>query len=218
MVKCLANWFTTSLQKKAMPAWHEFKDTVTLFHGTSGAYIDAMKSEGIKPPDKELMQYCQNIVNQYVVGQPELKNLPPEFWDKIRRDAIGIRTDIGSSITGAAIYLSPSFDTAKGYALVNADAGGEMATDVYRLIRIFCKNMNMQPPRPILKGSKPVVVEVEIPQQWMQTWRNLPQMKQDIDQFMIQNQNKQPMNVNSFEVRVTQTIPPQMIVNIHEVS
>jgi hypothetical protein len=196
--------------------WYEFQETVTLFHGTSSAFADKIRIEGIQPPDEKLEDYAARIAKPLFGG-----NVPPAVWQSLLNTINSIRKDSDINKVSNVIYLSTAYDEAASYAKAYHEVGGEIAHDVYMKAMIYSKEQGKPQPRKPLEGSKPIVVEVEVPYSWMKSYyRDLKHKKDMIDRWYDPADKgfrdyKHYMDTNAFEVRVLQPIPPSMITRIH---
>lgn len=210
--------------------WYEFKDTVTLYHGTSSALIANLQTEGLKPPEENLEEFALRILKLYKVRPSK----PLMEW--IHRYSLSLRANSSQHVhrTANVVYLAPKFKEAKGYAVSYYKYGGEMASEIWRAINVHKSKQRKLPKMepivpPIYDNAHPVVVEVAVPFQWMKTYHNLEEkyrraltywesMKdwyakhtddvRTVDDFL----NKE---ISDFEVRVEEAIPPSMIKQIH---
>lgn len=201
--------------KSWLENWHHFGNTVTLFHGTSSAFLSDIKTNGIQLPGENLETYARKLIGKIYL------TLPTEYVEKVFNSINSLRQSDLHNL-GNVIYLATSYEDAKGYADSYYELGGEIAYDVYFWIASYCKENNQPvPPKP-LAGSKPVVIEVEIPFDWMMTFYDLPKrltnLKKHWDDYDHQNYKSfdDYLKVQGgFEVRVSKPIPPQMIKSIH---
>lgn len=196
--------------------WYLFGETVVLYHGTSSALLNIIKTEGIKPPEENLEEYALRLVQRYI------KNPPPELLKKIESNALSFRKDNKFHKTSNVIYLDGSFKEAQTYAEHYFKYGGEIAYTIWRECAAWLK----QDIRPMYDSSHPIVVEVEIPWKWMETyigdlkekyrklinvWRQWDHKHHDTFSDFLKT-NVQPM-----EVRVRHPIAPRMIRQIHDI-
>jgi len=205
--------------------WWELKGTTTLFHGTSSALLPRFKEHGILPPRQDFDAYVRELFSHY------LESVDPAYLnDKIMEDlqdclngTIRYRVDRDDNFA-SVIYLSPSHDLAKRYAKSYARFGGEVSHELWSNI----KRITGYTPTVIYPDAKPIIVEVEIPTEWMklrtplpiQDW--IPHLKSlwdnnnsrfkkyfsEFGEFMD--------DVGDFEVRIEHPIPYSMIRNVHE--
>lgn len=202
--------------------WFEFKETVTLYHGTSSALVPKLKTEGIKPPDESLEAYALKIIKSYG------KEPSPPLIDWILKNSLSMRSDNPAHKTSNVIYLSPKFQQAEGYATSYYQFGGEIASEIWRAINVIESKKKGLPHMekivpPIYPDAHPVVIEVEIPYAWAKSYYDLHQ--RHLDGLKLWKSLKQPgkdktvedfmQELGDFEMRVEETIPPKMIKKVH---
>jgi hypothetical protein len=198
--------------------WWEFKDTVVLYHGTSSAFADKIKSEGLVPPGEKLEVYAEKVAKQvFPDGQ-----VPLEYWKKILSSIYNAREDSHHQVANV-IYLLSSLGEASGYAKAYYELGGEIAYDVYKWAWIYCNELKLPKPLKPLAGSKPIVVEVLVPSQWMKTYGDIRKKKEQLDHWYdpkdkgFNNYEDYMEKQSDFEVRIANPIPPEMIKKIHTI-
>jgi hypothetical protein len=148
----------------------------------------------------------------------------------IHKYAISSRANTPKHTIGNAVYLANTFNDARGYANYTHKFGGEMAADIWRAINVIeskkrgLSNMEELIP-PIYKESRPVVLVVEIPHEWMKTYYDLEEKYKDalkyFDAWKFQYTSLHDYlskEISHFEIRVDQTIPASMIKEIHELN
>lgn len=206
--------FKTWLEQK----WHNFGSDITLYHGTSSALLDRIQKDGIKPPKKDFYAYGLEIVKYY------LGKVPEELRTQIA-SITGSREDILENV----IYLSTDQREATTYAKTTYKFGGEIHMELWRTCNYWLvKQKNAQKPdfedvhiKPRYDESQPVVLEVEVPYEWMMTTDNL---RTEFDWWLQQWKNGDKKHYRSFqdyldeqgfEVRIKETVPPSMIKKIH---
>lgn len=212
--------------------WYDFKETVTLYHGTSTAFTEDIKRDGLKPPQDDLLNYGLQIAKRY------MSKVPPALIKKIKEGLL-IRTDTNNHQLFKAIYLTPDFKGAAGYAQAYYKYGGEIAHTIWREINIW-KNKeqgveitgNNDPIliQPIHQHHQPIVLEIEISWNWMKTFHDLRKKFdravtswEDYEKTHYEKEGKTFNDyihnwVEDFEIRVTEPIPPNMIKNIHPIT
>ena len=202
--------------------WYEFKDTVVLYHGTSSVLLPIIKTKGLEPPDECLEEYALKVIKSYGVAAS------PQLMEWIHRHIISLRANGPNNKIGNVIYLTPKFDTAKGYAESTHKFGGEMASDIWRAINVIESQKRGLPKMqeiipPIYKESHPVVLEVDIPSKWMKTYHDLEQRYKDALEYWATLKSKPDVHnfmekeFGRFEIRVEETIPASMIKKVHEI-
>ncbi|MCK9458435.1 MAG: hypothetical protein M0R80_02180 [Proteobacteria bacterium] len=202
--------------------WYEFKDTVELYHGTSSALLPIIKTNGLVPPDECLESYAIKIIKSYGVAAS------PQLMEWIHKYAISSRANEPNNKIANVIYLTPKFENAKNYAKSTHKFGGEMAADIWRAINVIESKKRGLPKMqeiipPIYKESHPVVLEVEIPSKWMNTYHDLAQRYKDALDYWATLKSKPDVHdfmekeFGRFEIRVEETIPASMIRKIHAI-
>lgn len=207
--------------------WYLFGPTVTLYHGTSSALLPKIKSEGLKPPDETMKEFSRKLLRAYGVDNDEIDPLA----DQVNRIISFRFNSEDKPKTADVVYLSTSFKQAKGYADSYFMFGGEIASDVWATInQLEAKKQRVKFDRkypliePIYFNARPVVVEVEVPHNWMITYYDL----KDRYQKAILYWNRFEKNtyhgdfakylndaIGKIEVRVPE-IPTNLIKTIHE--
>lgn len=216
--------------------WHEFGDTVHLFHGTSSAFEHIIKTEGLKPPNENIEEYALGIAAQYGPVSPQL-------IDFIKKNVLTARKDTPLHKTSNVLYLVASKKNAVGYAHSYAKHGGEIGYEIWRFLndQEMEKKLGPRPRRaygdhtfvkPIYPDGRPIIVEVEIPFKWMKTFVDLPELYKRIVKYWEREKDENGVfhgiygkytnfndyienEVTGFEIRVAETIPPNMVKNIH---
>jgi hypothetical protein len=110
--------------------WYEFKENVTLYHGTSTAFTENIKQDGLKPPQDDILNYGLQIAKRY------MSKVPPAIIQKIK-ERLYNREDTNNHQLFKAIYLTPSFNDAVGYAKAYYKYGGEIAYTIWREINTW---------------------------------------------------------------------------------
>ena len=208
--------------------WHEFGDSVTLYHGTSSALVDRMQKEGIKPPKKDFVGYAMEVVEHYLGRVPE--DIKQQIFS-----TISTRKDTASSKVENVIYLASEYREAESYAGYTFRFGGEIHAEMWRICNNWmARQKDPQNPdynsvhvKPRYDDSRPVVLEVEVPYSWMLTYNDLRKTFQGYLDLWKRNEKtyKQQfrtfedfLDEQGFEVRIAETIPPSMIKKAHSVT
>lgn len=155
--------------------WYLFNETAILYHGTSSAFLDIIRTQGLLPPDENLQEYAHRIVKKY------LEQIPVEIEEKIKKHTLTGRQDSAFHKTSNVIYLSGDFKQAENYANSYYRHGGEIGYEVWRWVNEYTAHQKGYENAgrdvhvyPIYNNSRPIVLEVEVPRAWMRTYRSLP--------------------------------------------
>lgn len=218
------------------PKWWEMAETVTLYHGTSSALLPDIRTNGLVPPGGDTTGFRQlylALLDRYIETieaehGPVDTDALMELVASVDDGTIGYRTRHrhNGHANDAAVYLSPDFDRAAGYARSYAEHGGEVAYEIWSKVRDFT---GVRPSRRFA-GGQPVVLEVAVPWDWMKTkhptglrnyiahlkalWHRDPKYHAAYPSeaaFLDED-------LGDFEVRITETIPPSMIRQVHPVA
>jgi len=226
------NW----LQKLAFPDWFAFDRTVTLYHGTTSALQGEILSKGLVPPPDNIQPYVERLVRKMV----DDSLFSEELVAAAVKNALSLRADTERHELLSVTFLTPGFEGAKRYSISYSKLGGEIAYDVFSSILIYySKNIGELPsdarenPPPGITWpypeGEPIVVEVEVPWEWMMTYRDLRALYEQY-KSIYRSEKYQHIdwgkgfeewlreNAGDFEVRVSQTIPPNMITAIHTIN
>ncbi len=126
--------------------WHEMKDTVTLYHGTTDLILDDIAKHGITRPD--VVKMVEDTIRAAGIDP---NNVPD--WVKSEIKYRGFNPD-----QGPTIYLSSNYDQAKRYA---DKEGGELMTSTYDGLKKWAKEEGIEI-KPLKEGN-PVVIKIEVP-------------------------------------------------------
>lgn len=232
----MGNWYAQL--KVAMPRWYDFKETLTLYHGTSSALLPIIQQEGIKPPDAELMRFAISVVTSYFPDATPNNHKYDAIWNLVKKHAISFRDHQHLTTGGSAIFLSPTFEQAAGYSKFTAPHGGEIAYEIYRYVKWFCETKKLPVPPPRFSEARPIVLEVEVPYNWLNGEKSGPntpaKLREMYDRIkklhddpntpqteLIKSLKEEGLEAfmeggSRFEARITHTIPPQMIKAVHD--
>jgi len=201
--------------------WYQFKDTVTLFHGTASALRAQIQKQGLQPPKKDFAELVDREVEQYLKPFCSVKTRQ-EVKKKVLSSIQSLRTDTDFHELSSVIYLSTDRDDALGYAKQYAELGGEIHSDIFR----FC-SQEYKDLKPRFAGSKPLVVTVEVPSSWMLTYSKPKEMYRrgvknwkSLKDWYKRNRGRDISlsqyleEEGGFEVRINRTIPPKMILGM----
>jgi hypothetical protein len=208
--------------------WWDNEPTITLFHGTSSAFLDSIKTNGLSPPSEDLRAYAYKILAQYI---PKEK-WKPKLLKMVDEHAARIGSIGRSGDRGAVLYFFTELSASKGYARSYAQHGGEIAADVYNCASIFLKpnysvmDLIENPPiKPRFLDAKPIVIEVEVPKSWCLMDVNIEELKNrakiawdNDERWTKKYKSLEDLFKGMFdrrEIRVARTIPPEMITKIH---
>lgn len=215
------NHWTASLDERHR--WWDDSPVVTLFHGTSSALLDRIRTEGLKPPSN-LRTLAHDVLEDYVPRERWTQGLLEEV------EAHAIRSELGrSGDNGPVLFLCTSPDKVRGYAESAASHGGEIAHNVWESAclhvapHLTWREFRENPPlSPRFPAAEPLVLAVEIPKAWC-LWRQDPTtLKTQLTHLWAQRDadTEGHETLASYldealdqgvEVRVPRTIPPEMI-------
>ena len=205
--------------------WWDLRDTVTLYHGTSSAFLPAIQADGLTPPAEDFRAYALDLLEQALAGvEAQHGPIPAETREEIHdwvvNRTVGYRTrsrGFDGERYDSVLYFLTVFERAARYARSYAEHGGEVAYEVWSLIKTFT---GFEPPKR-LAGHRPVVIEVEVPSAWMRLsgQKDIAQMAQayrkswDPDTDGPFEDHMEEMS--HFEIRIDRPVPPSMIRAIH---
>lgn len=215
--------------------WWDDTDVIRLFHGTSSALLDNIRTEGLRPPAKEMDEWALDVLENYVPRHEWTDELVKDVRQRCGRAQGGRGGE-----SGQVIFCMTDLKGPTSYAQSLAQHGGEVAADVWETACMFeiakTHNLDLVPHREYLQIEKPfqprfadaepVVIEILVPKDWCLFYNNLDRMKSGIASAR-EEKRKWAMGpieavyddiFDNREVRVTRTVPPEMIVEIHEVS
>lgn len=213
--------------------WWDDSPTMTLYHGTSSAFLDIIKTKGLLPPEEDIRAYALNVLREYL---PDESKWTPELLADIERQAV--RPDIRKGDFGAAIYFmsqdNQSGPGVRGYARSYAEHGGEIAYCVWDSVCSMLEpekdhfDFNFNPPiAPRFAKAKPIIVKAEVPKSWIITSHDIGKMKANCQELWSDGVEwaREAGSLTALyndvfddrEVRVTRTIPPEMITAIYSV-
>ncbi len=220
--------------------WWDDSDTIRLFHGTSSALLPLIETEGLKPPQKHLLEYTHDILEEYIPRD----DWTPALLKRIEHEAarhFGGRA--GES--GQVIFCMTDMEGPSGYARSLFEHGGEIARDVYHIACDFYMEKSHPgirhelsyteykrvlaaeaPLKPRFHDAQPVVIEMVIPKAWCQFSLDLDRLKATIIRQREEgNPNWQgPLAellddvFDNKEVRVSRTVPVDLIKNLHKIN
>lgn len=190
--------------------WWEFDKPITLYHGTSDQLLDKISKEGLNPPINGVVEYALEVLDDYDKSDDE------EIKELIIQKVHGFRgfKDIKGQEREKVLYFHLDLDRARTYAEAYAEHGGEIAYEVFSILKIY---RAISEPR--WKKAKPIIIEVVIPRDWILTYMNKSLQKLYND-LMAKgyNTSKTLEHVEkTLELRVEQNIPPNMITRIIKV-
>ncbi len=219
--------------------WWDTEPTIRLFHGTSSALLETIRTDGLMPPQKSLNDFARDVLEEYVPQD----RWTPALLDRVDKEAarhFGGRA--GES--GRVIFCMTHMDGPKGYAESLCQHGGEIARDVYHIASDFYmeeKFPNLRdevtyleykklldqhsPIKPRYVDAHPAVIEMLVPKEWCAFYNDLERMKAGVQKardegrpWAIDDPIEQVYDevFENREVRITQTVPPEMIVNVRE--
>ena len=199
--------------------WYEPGDTITLWHGTSSAFLQGIKKHGLLPPSEGVEGIVLSILRK--------SGLPESWATEIVYRAMAVRHDLPSHKLENVIYLSTGFHEAARYARSYYKYGGEIAYDVRRYLE---DKHPESADAVVIPDAKPVIVKVEVPREWAKSFSDMdksvsrvrslwetktqqwnPRKKSEYPSFESYAQHEY-----DFEVRVDRPIPPEYIKGIRE--
>lgn len=200
--------------------WWELDDTIQLYHGTSTAFLENIKENGLVPPQEDFEQFALNLLKYFLTNIPSISNeVRKEVEKSVQERAVSYRMRSDDKFS-SVIYMTPNFEKAASYARSYAEHGGELAYDVWSLVKV----VTGYTPPPRFLGHNPVVIEVEIPRQWISSAYNLEDLvarstkvwKQE-DEDISFEEFVNEVDISGFEVRTSRRIPPHMITSIEHI-
>jgi len=201
--------------------WWKLEDTTTLYHGTSSAFLNDIKTDGLLPPKDEFEKYAEDIANFYLNALNITGELRNEILNEVQERSVKYRTRHGKEYS-SVIYFTPRFEQAASYAKSYAEHGGEISYDIWDLVKVYS---GLTPPKRFV-GNKPIVLTCEIPTNWLITPQPLPALVSRLSDIFNKNyENNNPKDEyknfdefvedsTAFEVRVKNIVTPEMIKNI----
>ena len=198
------------------PPW-DLGPTVTLYHGTGTGALATILYEGLRP-----VTYSDLI--EELMDDFRLWRAPEEIQEsalKALRLGAGVE---GRDPNRARIFLTPDFGEASRYAQ-STYLGGELKLDLYRALRHWAKETGW-PKKSSLPGGTPVVVELEIPWEYLITWQGAA--RERVEQLLVKAEEEwhhqgyasreNYLDQHGFEWMSEVPIPPDMIVEVHSVA
>ena len=186
--------------------WWEFGDTMTLYHGTSDQMLDKISKEGLKAPINAV-DYAIEVLKDYE-DQINLKKMT----ELVKQDVGGYR-GFEPGEKSKSVYFHLDFDRAAQYAEAYAEHGGEIAYQVFNIVKRYAA---VQMPRWV--NAKPVVLIVEVPYDWVNHYgHDFKTIYQNVTKSGSVNTKELDDISTHIEARIERDIPPSMIKKIMEV-
>jgi hypothetical protein len=205
--------------------WWGDSPLITLYHGTSSAFVDDIRREGLKPPNTSEYAYALEVLEQYISR---------DKWTPALIRDVKMRAGLDSLRRSESIlYFFTTSKAVEGYAVSYAQHGGEIAHDVYQTANLFLndeavmiKDVKMKI-QPRFFDARPVVVEVEVPKSWVVSDGNWRERKENYKRAWEAKSGWATKfdslaalcddAFNSVEVHVGRAIPPSMIKSVRYV-
>ena len=150
--------------------WHEFKPTITLYHGSSDTYLDEIKKNGLKVPN------AKQIVDDTI---REAGFDPDKVPQWLQSEVVYRGHQSGEKST---IFTTSDYRKAKGYSgarglrVSGETFGGEIRTSTYHWLKKWAEEEKL--PIKNIRSGKSIVIKLEVPKSIMS---NSPKIKDDVD-------------------------------------
>jgi hypothetical protein len=211
--------------------WWDNEPTITLYHGTSSAFVEHIREHGLRAPKDDLLEYALDVLAEYIPRGEWTDALVKHVKEHAARIEMGRAGD-----RGAVIYCFTEAQAVEGYARSYAKHGGEIAYDVYNAACQFrspedisWRELKENPPfPPRYHDAKPVVVGIEVPKSWCHFSIDPEHMKTRLQQAWDEGKKwaREEGSIEALydsvyderEVRVGQSVPVSMVRSITEIS